>query len=212
MSLVQPTIEGKNVYLQGGYYHRARWSTYYHQFQHLFDRKVKSVLEVGPGGGVTTSVLRQHGIHVTTLDFDPAIKPDVVGDVLDLPFSNGQFDASVGFEILEHLPFESFAVALKEMARVSKKYVLISLPDHAHSLFRMRLKVPFFKERDIHVRIPAINNKKYWAPCGHYWEVGNIDFPLSKIRAEIERAGLRLERTYVAIESPMTRFFLMEKR
>jgi len=211
MNITQPTRSDRNIYLEGGYYHKSRWMTYYIQYQSLFNANVSTVLEIGPGGGVTTSVLRQHSIKVTTLDLDPQIKPDVVGNVTKLPFADNTFDAVVGFEILEHLPFEQFAVALKEMNRVSKKHVFISLPDHAHSLFYGTFKIPFLKEFSLQIRIPAFNNKKYWAPCGHHWESGNRDYPLSKITKEIQKAGLLLDNTYISNSCPMTRFFFMKK-
>lgn len=211
MSITQPTRSDSNIYLEGGYYHKSRWMTYYIQYQSLFNAKVSTVLEIGPGGGITTSVLRQHGVQVTTLDLDAQIKPDVVGNVTKLPFADNTFDAVVGFEILEHLPFEQFTVALKEMSRVSKKHVFISLPDHARSLFYGTFKIPFFKEINIQIRIPAINNKKYWAPCGHHWESGNRDYPVSKITKEINQSNLKVKTTYVSNSCPMTRFFLTEK-
>lgn len=211
MNITQPTRSNSNIYLEGGYYHKSRWMTYYIQYQNLFNAKVSSVLEIGPGGGITTSVLRQHGVKVTTLDLDSQIKPDVVGSVTQLPFADNSFDAVVGFEILEHLPFEQFSVALKEMGRVSKKHIYISLPDHAHSLFYGTFKIPFFKECTVQIRIPALNNKKYWAPCGHYWESGNRDYPLSKITGQIKKSGLSLENTYISNNCPMTRFFFIKK-
>lgn len=211
MEIVQPRRADKNIYLEGGYYHRARWASYYYQYQSIFNKGCKTVLEIGPGGGITTMVLRQHGVKVTTLDVDPTIKPDVVGDVLKLPFPDNSFDAVVGFEILEHLPFESFAAALSEMRRVSKEHVMISLPDHAKTLFQMTIKLPFMKEREVQIRVPARDNSRNWAPAGHHWELGNRQYPFRKVSEQIRKADLTLEVTRVWNACPMTRFIFMKK-
>lgn len=207
----QPTIDGKNVYHEGGYYHKARWATFYYQYQHIFNSGARKVLEIGPGGGVLTQTLRDHGVEVVTLDIDPGIRPDVVGDALDLPFEDGSFDAVVAFEVLEHVPFMFFKAALEEMGRVSRKDVFVSLPDHARSLLRLDLKLPWLRERHWSLRVPAFDNERFWAPCGHCWEVGNLKYPLRKVKESISRAGLELRHTAVHNDAPMTRFFLMSK-
>lgn len=200
-----------NLYLAKTYNHKPRWYSYYHQFQNIFNHNPETVLEVGTGGGITTQILRENGVKVVTLDNDPETNPDIVGNALALPFEDNYFDMAVGFEILEHLPFSSFADALKEMRRVAKKNVIISLPDHAHSLLRLTFKVPFIKEKSIQIRIPARDNKKYWAPCGHFWEMGNIDYPYGKVATEIEKSGLTILTSYIPNESAWTRYFILEK-
>lgn len=200
-----------NPYLKKEYNHKPRWYSYYHQFQNIFNQKPESVLEIGTGGGITAKILKENNIKVVTIDNDPKTKPDIIGDVLNLPFEDNSFDMAVAFEILEHLPFSSFSVALKEMSRVAKNNVIISLPDHGRSLLRLTIKVPFVKEKNMQIRIPAINNKKYWAPCGHYWEMGNIDYPYNRVAKEIEKSGLKIKESYIPNESAWTRYFILKK-
>lgn len=200
-----------NQYLTKEYNHKPRWYSYYHQFQNIFNLNPKRVLEVGTGGGIATRILRENGVTVVTLDNNPETHPDIVGDVLKLPFEDNSFDMAVGFEILEHLPFSSFADALGEMRRVAKKNVIISLPDHAHSLLRLTIKVPFMREKQFYIRIPTVNNKRFWAPCGHFWEMGNIDYPYRKVAKEIAKSGLTIRSSYIPNESAWTRYFILEK-
>jgi len=72
---------------------------------------------------------------------------DVLADALHLPFRDNYFDAVISVELLEHLP--NGIALMKEMKRVSKKYVLISTAnkftgkyDHRHiheySLFKLK--------------------------------------------------------------------------
>ncbi len=200
-----------NPYHTKEYNHRPRWVSYYYQFQSIFNLNPQSVLEVGVGSGITTKMLRDNNVKVTTFDNNPKTHPDVLGDVLKLPFEDNHFDMAVGFEIFEHLEFSSFATALGEMRRVSRKNVIISLPDHAKSLLRLTIKIPFLREKSIQIRIGAVNNKKYWAPCGHCWEMGNIDFPYRKVAKEIEKTGLKIIASFVPNDSAWTRYFILEK-
>lgn len=201
-----------NQYLTIAYNHKGRWYSYYHQFQNIFNHHPKSVLEIGTGNGITANILRENGMQVTTLDNDPGTHPDVVGDVLHLPFKNNSFDMAVAFEILEHIPFSSFSPALKELRRVARNNVIISLPDHGKSLLRLTFKIPFIKEKNWQLRIPARDNKKYWAPCGHHWELGNIDYPYRKIAKEIEKSGFKIIGSYIPNESAWTRYFILKKQ
>ena len=73
------------------------------------------VLEIGvPGGAGYGHFFPNH----TTLDIDPARKPDLVGDIYHLPFPDGSFPVVVMIEVLEHL--QEPARALEEVARVLK--------------------------------------------------------------------------------------------
>jgi SAM-dependent methyltransferase len=73
------------------------------------------VLEIGPGYGVTTRWLLEHGGRLTALEVDPALatrlrrtlgdRVDVrTGDGADLPFPGASFDTVVCFTMLHHMP------------------------------------------------------------------------------------------------------------
>ena len=93
---------------------------------------VASILEVGCGDGrITNSIC--HRYEVVGIDLDKEkIKafhgPKIIADVAQIPFKDSQFDLVLAAEILEHLPEEIFTPALSEIYRVSKKYVLITVP------------------------------------------------------------------------------------
>jgi ubiquinone/menaquinone biosynthesis C-methylase UbiE len=200
-----------NQYATAEYNHKGRWYGYYHQFQNIFNYKPEKVLEIGIGSGITAQVLKENGVKVTTVDNDPKNNPDIVGDVLKLPFEDNTFDMVVAFAILEHLPFSSFSTALKEMSRVAKNNIIISLPDRAKTLLSMTIKVPFIKEKNIQIRLPSVNKKKYWAACGHYWEMGHVGYSRRKIAKEIKKSGLKIRENYVPNESAWIRYFILEK-
>lgn len=89
------------------------------------------VLEVGPGPGRTTDVLRETLPRLTALEIDADLarqlaarlagqNVDVVrGDATALPFPNGRFSAVVSFTMLHHVPsIEAQNRLFAEVARV----------------------------------------------------------------------------------------------
>ncbi len=99
----------------------------------------QSVLDVGCGEGFTLSMLKQNkiGKHLEGIDnMDDAIKlghelhPTLTikkGNIYKLPYNDNTFDLVICSEVLEHLEFPSRAV--KELVRVSKKFVVLSVPN-----------------------------------------------------------------------------------
>jgi SAM-dependent methyltransferase len=89
------------------------------------------LLEVGPGPGLTTDVLRRHAARVTAVELDPALAAQlagrlagsnvtvVEGDVTRLPFPDGRFSAAACLTMLHHIPSPGRQdAALAERARV----------------------------------------------------------------------------------------------
>lgn len=191
------------------YDHKGRWLSYYYQTKTVLLASPESVLEVGPGNGMVTDYLRKQDIVVTTLDIDPALKPDIIASVLEIPCANDLFDLVMACEVLEHLPFEKFVLALRELTRVSKRYVFLSLPDHRRTLLYFRTKIPFLPEIAFRIRVPSYT--KHIFDGQHYWEIGKIGYSPARIRAEIKKAGLKIIRDFVRHDTPMNHFFFMKK-
>jgi SAM-dependent methyltransferase len=89
------------------------------------------VLEVGPGPGLTTDLLRTRVPRVTAIEIDPQLaealrrrtlgqRVDVVtGDATVMPFQAARFSAVVSFTMLHHIPSpRSQDRLLKEVRRV----------------------------------------------------------------------------------------------
>lgn len=97
-----------------------------------------TVLDVGCGEGFTLQRLKNNNIgkHLEGVDFlDTAVKigqkihPTLhlkQGNIYNLPYKDKSFDVVMCTEVLEHL--EEPEKALKELARISKKYCIISVP------------------------------------------------------------------------------------
>ena len=76
----------------------------------------EEVLEVGPGPGLTTDLLRARVPRVTAIEIDPLLADDlrqrtlgqgvevVTGDATAMPFESARFSAVVSFTMLHHVP------------------------------------------------------------------------------------------------------------
>ncbi|MEO8523682.1 MAG: class I SAM-dependent methyltransferase [Caldimonas sp.] len=93
----------------------------------------KRALDVGARDGYLSKLLAEHVETVSALDLEePRIShPRVVcvkGDATELAFDDDSFDLVVCTEVLEHIPPELLEKACSELARVSKKHVLVGVP------------------------------------------------------------------------------------
>jgi len=200
----------RDHYFNLRYNHKARWLTYYYQLRLCDTYQVSNVCEIGPGHGWMKMVAHDLGIKVTTVDLDPALKPDVVAPINALPFPDESFEAACAFEVLEHMPFESFEENVRALARIAKKYVFLSLPDHRRILFHLTGKVPLLPYFDVFLKIPS--GKKHVFDGQHYWEVGKRGYTLAKVRRACESAGLRVVDTFVPSDTPSNVFVVCAKK
>jgi SAM-dependent methyltransferase len=93
---------------------------------------IRSVLDVGCGDGRLFHRLPP-GIEAVALDVSYASVRNVRGRALcatsvDLPFADRSFDLVLCCETIEHLPDDVFQRTLDELARVSRRSILITVP------------------------------------------------------------------------------------
>ena len=162
----------RDRYFNDEYFKRKQFDSLVSQILAVYKLKPGSVLEIGLGNGFVSSFLRAAGIQITTFDINEDLKPDVVGNLVEIDtyFEPNSFDVILCAEVLEHIPFEFFEVILAKFKTISKKNVLITLPRRHRILLDLRtnLKIPFVKPININIfkRIPDRNK---WD--GHQWEI-----------------------------------------
>ena len=83
----------------------------------------ETALDVASGGGHTANRLREAGFRVTTLDPAPGMRADVLASAEHIPFADSSFDL-VTCRIAPH-HFDDIEAAVREMARVARRLVLI---------------------------------------------------------------------------------------
>ena len=202
----------EKTHYETNYLREPRMFSYFFQIKEALKlvNPPKRILLIGVGDGVVPFYLKKIGFDLTTIDIDPDLKPDVVGDVLKMPFPDDAFDLAVCAEVLEHLPFEKFPAALTEIGLVTKQGLILSLPDKRRTLLDLRLKLPLIKQIDFFYKIDL--RRAHVFDGQHYWEIGKKDYSLRKVIFEIEETGFKLMRHYVKSQSPNIHFFVLGKK
>lgn len=196
----------KSHYHFKAYSHLGRWVSYYFQLKEVLAFNPKSVLEVGVGDRVFGDYIKNNTIiRYTSVDVAKDLRPDVVADVTALPFKNGEFDVSCAFEVLEHIHFESFEKAIREISRVSKRAVIISLPHFGPSC-EFAFKIPFVKRIKIAFKLP-IHPKHVWNG-EHYFEIGKKGYEIDKIR-DILKKHFVIVNDFIPFENQYHHFFVL---
>jgi ubiquinone/menaquinone biosynthesis C-methylase UbiE len=206
---MKPQVE-PNHYFKQSYDSKERFISYWHQINELIKFKSTSILEIGIGHSLVFNYLKQRGYNITSMDIDPRLNPNIVGSVVNMPFFDETFEVVACFELLEHLPYNQFFTALRELNRVSVKYAVLSIPD-ASWVYRFYIQVPTVGEFKELIQLPQLKAPKHEFDGQHYWEIGKAGYPLKKIINDIDKAEFNIERTYRVFETPYHRFFILKK-
>lgn len=190
------------------YIHKRRWMSLWHQVDEILAIQPERVLEIGPGPGLFKVVASAFGIKVETLDLDPDLNPDHLGSATDLPFVDDAYEVVCAFQVLEHLPFEDSLEAFREMTRVARDKVIISLPD-AKIVWPQTLYIPKLGYRNFMISKPQLGLQKHQFNGEHYWEINKLGYKLDRVIEALELAGnTKLEKTYRVNEYPYHRFLV----
>ncbi|NOX84451.1 MAG: class I SAM-dependent methyltransferase [Chlorobi bacterium] len=99
----------------------------------LIPQDVQTIVDIGCGNGVITNILGQN-YNVTGVDrseyalsFVETQKIQASADKIPLP--DHSYDLVFSSELLEHLDDKVFENSVKEMKRLSKKYIFITVPN-----------------------------------------------------------------------------------
>ena len=204
-----------------GHYHKMRyltlerWISYYFQIKETMRMEAATLLEIGVGNGIVASVLRSFGVQVTTCDFDVAVHPDIVADVRKIPVQDGAFDAVMACQILEHLPWEEVPAALSELARVTKRYAIISLPCRSTGWSWM-MKLPgmqtLFRRTYAYGHLQWPIRFPGFAESGqHYWEIDTWQVSVRDVK-RLMAGYFEIKRVFRPPMNAYHVFFVLEKR
>jgi SAM-dependent methyltransferase len=104
------------------------------------------VLEIGPGPGMTTDLLRRRLPRLTSIEIDAALAAAlrarlvdtnvevVEGDATEMPFDDGRFTGAVTFTMLHHVPSAELQDAMfRETLRVLRPGGLLVANDSVRS-------------------------------------------------------------------------------
>ncbi|MFQ4144669.1 class I SAM-dependent methyltransferase [Chlorogloeopsis sp. ULAP02] len=195
------------------YFSKDRFISYHHQLRLIssLGSEVNNILEIGIFNSLLTELLKLNGYNVTTADVDPNLNPDVILDLAaDFSLPKDKFDVIVLFQVLEHLPYEKSEYALKKLAEITKKFLVISIPQN--TLF---LTIHFRSSYSVRSRHLFINIPKFWLSnplCDqHYWEMGLKGYSKQRILHSIAKVGLSVKQEFIDPTNPYHYFLVLEK-
>lgn len=97
-----------------------------------------TVLDIGCATGNYCALLSRRGFTMTGADVNPVYVEKAKARGIDahlangpLPFADASFDSAIIFEVLEHVP--DAGALVKEARRVTRKNVLITVPNSSHT-------------------------------------------------------------------------------
>jgi len=189
---------------------KERWMSYWYQINEVIKTRPRRILEIGIGNRTVSDYLEKIGINVVTVDVEKSLNPDYVCSVIELGkyFGANTFDTILCAQVLEHQPFKYFRKSLKEMRRVTKAYVILSLP-HSGITFKFSFRIFPLREKTLLTKIPSY--KKHVFDGEHFWEIGKRGYPLKKIVGCISNF-FNIERYFIVLENPYHMFFILRKR
>lgn len=164
------------------------------------DLRIESVLDVGCGEGFTLNKLSEEkiGKRLEGVDFlEKAIEigrklhPHLTlnqGDIYKLEYKNNSFDLVMATEVLEHL--EDPREGLKELIRVSKKYLLLSVPNEPFFM-----GANFFRGKNLSRWGNDIEHIQHWTSKGfQQFSIFNSQLSILKVRHPFPWTMLLLEK------------------
>jgi len=194
-------------YFDEAYLQPWRFAAWGIQFREAVATGGQSFLEIGNGPGILAYALRKAGKAVVTVDPEPSLGPDIMAALPQLPLDSESVDAVLCFEVLEHIPFDMFAESVREMSRVSRRWVLFSVPN----------RIPVLR---FMIDGPRLHFSRGWPwrrrassdPLaeGHYWEIG-AGVTAEDIRQRMGKNGLTICRSFRPWVCLYHHFFVCEK-
>lgn len=195
-------------YARTTYDTKARWASYWHQADEVMRTRPSSCLEIGGGNGTIRRYLEAQGLPVVSVDIDSALGPDRVGDIRHLPCVDGEFDVVLCAEVLEHLPFPDVPQALREIARVTRRWAIVSVP-HTGRGFELSFRIPPLRRVSFYGKLPG--RRDFSFDGQHYWEVGAKNFSAAKVRDTFS-APFTIVRDFIVVENLYHHFYVLEKK
>lgn len=149
-----------------------------------------NVLEVGCGAGYSLVHLQKYydtKVSFSACDIDPELvrlakekNPNVmceVGSIYDLPYKDKSFDTVYCLEVMEHL--EDPKKALEELARVTRKNIIISTPNEPIWRFLNCARLKYLSNLgNTPGHINHWSSKKLSNLISNYFEIKKIKKPL----------------------------------
>jgi ubiquinone/menaquinone biosynthesis C-methylase UbiE len=140
----------KHAYTINNFFANPDHQQRYEQLIKFIPNDAKTLIDVGCGPGSFLCYLKKRR-EITALGLERSSNnieiarslvdvPLIQADIQKCPFNDNSFDVVCCFEVLEHLPFNIYESAIKEIYRITKKWIIITVPYEEDRLF---IKCPY---------------------------------------------------------------------
>lgn len=127
----------------------------------MIPQGVNSIADIGCGSGLFLNYINENTEipDLVGIDFSEdamkMLKVDKkVGDITSIPLEDDSYDLASALEVLEHLDLHEYRRAKEELVRVSRKYILVSVP------FNETLEDEFIKCSECKTRFNKSHHKR----------------------------------------------------
>jgi ubiquinone/menaquinone biosynthesis C-methylase UbiE len=158
----------------------------------------ESLLDVGCGNGILCNQAKQKIPFLKKIvGFDRSVEAikyvktaKKIGEINDLPFKNNEFDSVCALEVLEHLNLKTYELALKEISRVAKKQIIVTVPYYENLENNMTIckNCHTMFNRNYHMR--TFNKNKMKDLFSNYSFSLNLVEPIGKKKEKLFREQL----------------------
>jgi ubiquinone/menaquinone biosynthesis C-methylase UbiE len=131
----------------------------------------KSMLDVGCSIGNACLYMMQHGVKCAGIDISEiavqraktrGVKKCKAASACNIPFNDKSFELVISTDVIEHLKEEDVELSIREMFRISKRYIVIKPCTHEEKnkvpLLRAKQQYPDLKDIDnLHLTVKPIS-------------------------------------------------------
>lgn len=131
------------TWTQGGYPSQSCWGCRF-AVDVIEKMKFHTLLDAGTGNGALTRLMREHGKSAWGIELSRAVLekecPDLLakgyvepGILTNLPYEDNSFDVVYSADVLEHIHPEEADAVIKELIRVSRRNIFMSISLKGHT-------------------------------------------------------------------------------
>ncbi len=173
---------------------------------------LSSILEIGPGNGLISDILKRIGYNIKTLDINESLNPYYNMDIRNMDFRDlkDEFNLIITSEIFEHIKYREFLKTLKDISLITN-LLIITLP-HTNLnsyFFLIDINFPLFRQKNYKFGF-KINYKKvvhdfsrwrYDIDNRHYRVMGKKGYSLKKTKRDIKKNGWLIQDSFFNLKN-----------